>query len=73
MQMSKLIQLSTIAGKGVLAGFGLGSICYAVLFMSLNTNNQQAFNIGAYVALLAGGLCLFIALKKSKYLNKARK
>lgn len=66
MQLSNLIRLSTTAGKGLIAGFGLGSICYALLLISINTNNDQAFNISTYLAILAGVLCLFMAIKKRK-------
>lgn len=54
-----MINLITIAGKG---GFGLGIIAFGLFFLVVTNNNQAEFNIGAFVVVLSGLICVFMSL-----------
>ena len=62
MNIDKLINLITIAGRGILGGFGLGAVAFGLFFLVVTFNNQAEFNIGAFVAILSGSIGIFISL-----------
>ncbi len=61
MNIDKIIHLTTIAGKGLLGGLGIGAVAYGLFFLALTFNNQSELNIGTFVAVLSGLICVYIS------------
>ena len=60
--MNKFINLINVASKGLLGGLGIGTALFGLLFLVLSFRNDQQFNIGAFVAVICGSICIFMAL-----------
>jgi len=61
-----VVKAVTLAGRGVLAGLGLGTSAYGLFFLSLSFKEATPFNLGALIAVFAGGACLFLAITLKK-------
>lgn len=61
MKIDKFISLITIAGKGILGGFGFGAVAFGLFFLNVTFNNNAELNIGAFVAILSGIICIFMS------------
>jgi len=60
-----LEKLAYIIGRGLLDGFGIGSVAYGLLFLSLSFSKELPFNTSALFTVFAGTACIFMALKFS--------
>ena len=61
MNIDKFTNLITIAGKAILGGFGFGAVSFGLLFLTVTFNNNAEFNIGAFVAILSGTICVLMS------------
>ncbi len=63
MNVEQLEKLAILAGRCLLAGFGLGGVAYGMLFLGISFQNSQGLNIGALVSIFAGLSGVFMSLK----------
>lgn len=62
MKSDKLLKILLSVSKGILIGIGVGAALFGILFLAISFRQDQSFNLGALIAVLAGSSCIFITL-----------